>query len=69
MKPKTITRVLAAGALVGLGAVHVLPRCYLPLGSRLLASALVIGTLLLVHRNPLRVLGRDARTTLESQGG
>jgi hypothetical protein len=68
MKPKTFTRLLAAGALAGIGAIHLLPRSYLPFGSRLFAAALVIGTLVMVHRNPLKVLGRDTSRTLESRG-
>jgi len=68
MKPKTLTRLLAAGALAGIGIIHFLPRSYLPFGSRLCAAALVIGTLVMVHRNPLKVLGKDASRTLESRG-
>lgn len=68
MKPKTFTRLLAAGALAGIGVIHFLPRNYLPFGSRLCAAALVIGTLVMVHRNPIEVLGKDASRTLDWHG-
>lgn len=63
---KRFTRLLAAGAMVGLGAVHFLPKNLLPFGSRTVTSALIVGALLVVHRNPMKMLARDTARLLES---
>jgi hypothetical protein len=65
MKPKTLTRLLAAGGLGSLAALHWLPEKYLPFGSRTASATLLVTLLLLVHRNPLRMLYRDAMKALE----
>ncbi|MEW6529526.1 MAG: hypothetical protein AB1473_01745 [Thermodesulfobacteriota bacterium] len=65
MKPKTLTRLLAAGGLASLAALHWLPKKYLPFGSRTASAALLVGLILAVHRNPLRALFRDAKNVLE----
>lgn len=65
MKPKTLTRLLAAGALGGLAAIHWLPKRYLLFGNPVLSTALLVGGLLVLHRNPLRLLYRDTKTAVE----
>lgn len=59
MKNKEFNRVLAGSALVGLFAVHWLPKRLLPMASPGLAALLVVGGLLMVHKNPLKILWRD----------
>lgn len=65
MKPKTLTRLLAAGGLGGLAALHWLPERCLPFGSRTASAVMLFGTMLVLHRNPLRLLYKDAKKTLE----
>ena len=65
MKPKNLTRLLAAGGLGGLAALHWLPKECLPFGSRTASAALLLGLILVVHRNPLRMLYQDAKKILE----
>jgi len=60
-----MTRLLAAGGLGSLVALHWLPKRFLPFGSHTAATVLIIGVLLAVHRNPLRMLYRDAKEVLE----
>jgi hypothetical protein len=59
MNDKEFNRVLAGSALVGLFAVHWLPKRLLPMASPGLAALFVVGGLLLVHGNPLKILWRD----------
>lgn len=59
MKDKEVNRVLAGSALIGLVAVHWLPKRLLPMASPGLAALLIVGGLLLVHRNPLKILWKD----------
>ncbi|MEW6349656.1 MAG: hypothetical protein AB1646_11390 [Thermodesulfobacteriota bacterium] len=65
MKPKTLTRLLAAGGLGSLAALHWLPKKFLPFGSHTATAVLLVGVLVAVHRNPLRMLYRDARKALD----
>jgi hypothetical protein len=65
MKDKDLTRLLAAGSLAGIFAVHWLPKRLLPFASPALAAALIIGGLLFVHRNPLRILQKDLTSLAE----
>lgn len=65
MQPKTLTRLLAAGALGGMAAVHWLPKKCLLFESSTVSSILLVGLMLGVHRNPLRLLYRDAMKALE----
>jgi hypothetical protein len=64
MKPKTLTRLLAAGGLGGLAAIHWLPKRFLPFGNPVLSTVLLVGGLLVLHRNPLRLLYRDTKTAV-----
>lgn len=66
MKDKDLTRMMAGGSLLGILAVHWLPKKLLPFGSPALAVALIIGGLLFTHRNPLRVLRKDLTSFVES---
>ena len=59
MKDKEVNRILAGSALIGLFAVHWLPKRLLPMASPGLAALLIVGSLLVVHRNPLKILWRD----------
>ena len=59
MKDKDFTRLIAGGALAGILAVHWLPKKLLPFASPTLTVALIIGGLLIAHRNPLRMLSKD----------
>jgi hypothetical protein len=67
MKDKDVNRVVAGSALIGLFAVHWLPKRLLPLASPGLAALLIVGGLLLVHRNPLKTLWRDLEKSFGMQ--
>lgn len=67
MKPKTLTRLLAMGGLGGLAALHWLPEKCLPFGSRTASAVMLFGMMLALHRNPLRLLYKDAKKTLEKK--
>ena len=59
MNGKEWNRVIAGSALVGLFAVHWLPKRLLAYVSPGLAALLIVGGLVFAHRNPLKVLWRD----------
>jgi len=62
MSPKARRHWWAAAGLAGLTAIHWLPKKYLPFGSTRIASVLLAGFLLVLHRNQLRLLYRDTRS-------
>lgn len=66
MKPKTLTRLLAFGGLCGLGCVHFVPKKFFPFRSRELVAVTAAAVLLAAHRNPLRLLYKDAVAHLPS---
>lgn len=66
MKPKNLTRMMAASGLAGVAAVHWLPKRFLPFESRTCSAVLLVGLLLAVHRNPLRLLYKDAVAALQA---
>ncbi len=65
MKDKDLTRLIAGGSLLGILAVHWLPKKLLPFASPVLAVALIIGGLLAVHRNPLKMIQKDLTSLVE----
>ncbi len=65
MKDKDLTRLIAGGSLLGILALHWLPKKLLPFASPALAAVLIIGGLLVVHRNPLRMLRKDLTSLVE----
>jgi|GEM_PF-2637452 len=64
MRPKTLTGLLALGGLSGMLAVHFVPEKVWPAHTRTILSVAVFGLLLATHRNPLRMLYKDASNML-----
>ncbi len=65
MTDKDLTRLFAGGSLLGILALHWLPKKLLPFASPALAAVLVIGGLLVVHRNPLKMVQKDLTSLVE----
>jgi len=64
VKPKTLTRLLAFGGLTGMIALHRIPEKYFPFHSTAVPTVIVVGLLVAAHRNPLRMLYKDASNML-----
>ena len=65
MTDKDLTRLIGGGSLAGILALHWLPKNLLPFASPALAAVLIIRGLLVVHRNPLKMIGKDLTSFVE----
>ncbi len=65
MTDKDLTRLIAGGSLLGILALHWLPKKLLPFASPALAAVLIIGGLLVVHRNPMKMIWKDLTSFVE----